>query len=394
MKTAITCAALAASLVALPITATAADNATAPQAAKMDKRLSLKLEIEQALNRGSSYLESTQAEDGSWSIQQLPALTAIALSAVMNNPARENPQTTPEFARKAYDFILANQQEDGGIYVKGMNVYNTALSVMALLAEPTDKYKEQTLKATRYIVAQQSDFDTIGETDSPYDGGIGYGGTYPHSDLSNTHFALEALSHTRQRFQDEGDDAAKELNWDAAIQFVSRTQNLEETNDQEFASSDPDNRGGFVYFPGDSKAGEQELPNGRTALRSYGSMSYAGLLSFIYAEVDKDDPRVKAVTDWVTKNYTIEENPNMGAQGLFYYFHTMSKGLTKAGIDTIQTADGTKIDWKKDLALKVLSLQKPNGSWTNDASNRWMEDNPTLSTAYMMLTLEHIYHSL
>ena len=41
-------------------------------------------------------------------------------------------------------------------------------------------------------------------------------------------------------------------------------------------------------------------------MRSYG-MSYAGLLSFVYAEMDSKDPRVVAVKDWLTQHYTIEE---------------------------------------------------------------------------------------
>ena len=41
-------------------------------------------------------------------------------------------------------------------------------------------------------------------------------------------------------------------------------------------------------------AGETNLPSGRVALRSYGSISYAGLLSYIYADLKKDDPRVQA----------------------------------------------------------------------------------------------------
>ena len=50
--------------------------------------------------------------------------------------------------------------------------------------------------------------------------------------------------------------------------------------------------GGFIYAPGRSMAGETNLPSGRVALRSYGSMSYAGLLSYIYADLKRDDPRV------------------------------------------------------------------------------------------------------
>ena len=75
-------------------------------------------------------------------------------------------------------------------------------------------------------------------------------------------------------------------------------------------------------------AGERKSDDGQVALRSYGSMSYAGLLSFIYAEMDKNDERVMAVRSWLNDNYTVKENPGMGPQGLFYYYHTMAKALS------------------------------------------------------------------
>jgi squalene-hopene/tetraprenyl-beta-curcumene cyclase len=64
-------------------------------------------------------------------------------------------------------------------------------------------------------------------------------------------------------------------------------------------------------------AGEQKLKIVKP-LRSYGSMSYAGLLSMIHAQVDKNDPRVKAVIDWLSKNYTHDENPGR-QEGLCVY---------------------------------------------------------------------------
>src|SRR5690606_37638671 len=188
-----------------------------------------------------------------------------------------------------------------------------------------------------------------GELDHPMDGGVGYGGSYAHSDLSNTHLALEALDYSRSLIADNPKEKAYDLNWEAAIAFVSRCQNLPETNPEEWASDDPANKGGFIYFPGDSKAGEMELENGKTALRSYGSMSYAGLLSMIYADVDQSDPRVKAVIDWLEENFAVVENPGLGLQGLYYYYHTMAKALNQAGIDELKTSDGSSIIWREEL---------------------------------------------
>lgn len=356
--------------------------------------VSFKLELERAVAKGTSYLKSTQAENGAWSNEKYPALSALAITSIMGDPNRKQSDGIPESAAKGYDFLLSHRKPNGGIFNEGLGVYNTALSSVALLAANDDKFRDAILGARRYLIAQQADYDVQGELDNETDGGIGYGSDPTRSDLSNTHFALEALYLTKQRYADIGDDAANDLNWDAAITFLSRTQNLPETNDLDYASDDPDNVGGFVYSPGDSKAGEQQLPDGTIALRSYGSMSYAGLLSFIYADVDKDDPRVKAVKDWIARHYTVEENPNMGAQGLYYYYHTMAKGLARAEIKELTLPDGKKVDWRNDLALKVMSLQNTDGSWDNDESNRWMEDDLTLATSYMILTLEHIYHSL
>ena len=95
-------------------------------------------------------------------------------------------------------------------------------------------------------------------------------------------------------------------------------------------------------------AGEQKLPNGKIALRSYGSMSYAGLLSFIYAKMEPSDPRVSAARQWLVENYSIDENPGLGAQGMFYYYHTMAKALTVLGEDILVLPDGTKVAWRKN----------------------------------------------
>ena len=184
-----------------------------------------------------------------------------------------------------------------------------------------------------------------------------------------------------------------DLDWDAAISFVSKCQNLPQTNKEEWVSGHKDDRGGFVYFPGSSMAGERDNQDGFKALRSYGSMSYAGLLSFIYAEMDKDDPRLIAVQDWLNANYSIEENPGMGQQGLFYYYHTMAKALSLSGINTLKYPDGKEVDWRIELAMKLLNLQDSKGFWANE-NGRWWERDPILVTSYALLSLERVFYAL
>lgn len=359
--------------------------------------LSLKLEVERHIERGINWLLENQAENGSWGDETYPALTALPVSAIMGDPTRD-PAEIPEAALKGYQHLLSMQHRDGGIYKKGLHTYNTSLGLMALVKFADRPEAEDAIrKARKFLINQQADHDVRGETDSPYDGGIGYGGTYPHSDLSNTHLAMEALYWSRQALGDRpGGDGGVTLNWDAAIEFVSRCQNLEATNDQPYVKETPENRGGFVYFPGDSKAGEDPVEGEpeKIALRSYGSMSYAGLLSFIYAEMDVNDQRVGAVRDWLGRNYSVDENPGMEAQGLFYYYHTMAKALAIAGENELKLADGSKVDWRKELALKLIDLHAEDGSWINEGSNRWWEDDRVLVTSYAVLALQQIHRRL
>lgn len=362
--------------------------------------VSLRLEIEHAIDRGLNYLTTQQdAKTGAWSETDYPALTALPVAAFLGDPSRDpDSELSPEL-NQALDFIASKSKRGGGIYGKGLATYNTALSMMALLQSGREQDLELVRRGRRFLINQQQDYDVQGVADSEFDGGIGYGNSNPHSDLSNTHLALEALHYSRKVLSEAGalkEDAEFELDWDAAIEFVSLSQNSDETAKKlKFAAVTDENRGGFVYYPGDSKAGEDELPGGdKVALRSYGSMSYAGLLSFIYADLDADDKRIGAVMKWLGRNYSVEENPGLEAQGLYYYYHTMAKALSAASVHQLTLSDGSKIDWRQQLAVKLFDLQQEDGSWLNEGSGRWWENDRVLVTAYAALALEHIHRGL
>ena len=358
-----------------------------------NRYLSLQQEMRQAIARGNAWLKAQQKPTGNWDDEGLPALTALALSAATRDPNLDRKAGLPPYVDKGYTWLLAQQKEDGGIYNRGLSVYNTATALTALMAADRKDFEAAAVKARKHLIDNQWDLGEKGKTDNINDGGIGYGSKKDHTDLSNTYLAIEALATSKKIIEDGKFGTQPDLDWGAAITFVSRCQNLEETNDGEHASNDPKNKGGFTYSPTESKAGEEKLPNDRTALRSYGSMSYAGLLSFIYAKVSADDPRVVAVKEWLGKNYSVNENPGMGAEGLYYYYQTMAKALTAANMNTLKLANGTEVDWRNELGKKLLSSQRENGSWVND-NGRFMESNAVLVTAYTVLSLEQLDASI
>lgn len=352
--------------------------------------VSLRNEVKHAIDKGLDWLAKKQDTAGFWSSPDYTALTALPLCGFMGAPEKNYHEAAP--VKKGYAYLLSCVQPDGGIYKKNELLnYNTSISMMALLAADNPDYLPALKNARNFVIGQQNDLGEKGKMDTPFDGGIGYGDSKPRADLSNTMMGLEALYYSKKVIGDT--PGSKDLNWKAAIAFIQRCQNLPEYNKASWASDDPKNKGGFVYDPEQSKAGEEKQGSGKTALRSYGSMSYAGLLSYIYANVKKDDPRVKAVMDWLRNNYTVEENPGMGEQGLYYYMHTMAKTLAVCGVKTLELQDGKKADWRSDLAKRLINLQSNEGFWANDNGRFWEKD-PVLVTSYAVLTLEIIYREM
>ena len=358
---------------------------------------SLKQELRLGVERGLNFLRSKQNKaTGQWGEAEPVAITGLAIIGFMLDPNRKPGDQVPAEIEAATRYLISNAKPDGSICIKARATYNTALALTALLLNNKPENEQVMLAARRYLVTRQLDLDEKGKQDNPTDGGIGYGEEKAtHADLSNTTFALEALYYAQSLLADKGDAAKNEpqLNFGAAIDFIQRCQNRPESNKSSWVSKDPKDAGGFIYNPTETRGAKVENPDGTVSLRSYGSISYAGLLSFIYAGLDAKDPRVKAVIEWINANYSATENPGLGAQGLYYYYHTLSKALSIAKIDFIKTKDGKLIDWRADITQKLLNLQKGDGSWSN-TEGRWMESDPILTTSYILMALGRIHQTL
>lgn len=329
--------------------------------------------------QGINYLlERAQSEDGSFSPQTGNAVTGIVVTAILRN----EPQllSHPKIL-KALTYLESNVRENGGINVDDSRHknYETCISLMAFSAANRDgKYDKIIARGEAFIREQQwDDGEKIDLSDVRW-GGAGYGGAQQtRPDLSNTAFFIDAL---HELGRDGSDEAMQK-----ALIFVSRTQNLESSyNTTEFA--DDVNDGGFYYTPdagGQSPAGKTETGG----LRSYGSMTYAGLKSFIYAGLKEDDPRVKAAVSFLQAHYSLSENPGMGASGLYYYYQALAKTMHARGKPSFTDAAGKEHDWRKELLAELTRRQKPTGEWVNGDSDRWMESDPNLVTAYALLAI-------
>ncbi len=355
-------------------------------------RPALRANADASMQRGLKYLEAVQSAEGAWQSFGIadPAITAVVAQAFAQDP-RYGPDHP--VVRKALAFVLRHRQKDGGIYRPGLMLdnYYTSVALMFLSTQPREDHEvAKTVRdAQRWLTSNQwtesredPESGTAITADNPWYGGAGYGNS-KRPDLSNTQMMLEAL---HQSGLPESDAA-----YQKALKFVSRCQMLSQTNDQPFAAEVSD--GGFLYSPangGESKAGYTEV-DGRKVLRTYGSMTYAGFKSMIYANLGRDDERVKAAYEWIRRHYTLDENPNMSGaqskQGLYYYYNVFAKALQAFGRDTIIDAEGVRHNWREDLIVKLVSLQRQDGTWLNEA-DRWYEGNPHYITGLSVLSMQ------
>ena len=403
-----------------------------------------------AMERGAAWLAARQQEDGAWGMPEAPAMTALALHALhatapeaySEDIARATAFVLSNAQPDGGIWCPPEPGRRGG----GLANYNTAVCLASLHALGRPDLVPVLQNARRFLAGTQyADGPVRGgigyDPDQPR----------PYADLSNSAMVYDAMRATEdlEDLRAAGDPRA-DLDWTAVQDFLAQVQNLPSVNTNAWRSDDPDDQGGFVYTPGAGPArgpggprpggpagpGGPGRPGGlaaparpampppgdrppessdsfqlppdraappppcaeaapeaapaaesKVALRSYGSMTYAGLLSLIYANVSKDDPRVLAAQDWAAKHWTLDENPGQGPEGLYYFYTVLVKCLDAFGDDLVTLPDGTTVAWREAVVRKILSLQHEDGHWVN-TNNRWWEADPTLVTSYAILALD------
>jgi squalene-hopene/tetraprenyl-beta-curcumene cyclase len=327
-------------------------------------------------DKAIAFLRKRQGTDGSFSPAIAgPGVTALVTAALLRNGVSpEDPMV-----KQALGYLEKSVKKDGGVYDRGLANYTTCVAIMAFQeANEKGRYDAILKNAVAYLKKLQHD-DPAGKDVRL--GGVGYDGK-KRPDLSNTQFFVEALIASGVPKDDPSIQKA--------LTFISRCQNLPgETNDQPFAKkTSADDKGGLTYVPFDVDDNPHKTADG--GLRSLGGMTYAGLKSFLYAGVGRDDPRVKAALNWIRGHYTLDENPGMKQAGLYYYYHTFAKAMDALGENQFEDSKGTKHDWRKELLEVLQKRQRADGSFVNPGDKAFGEHDPNLATAFALLSLSYL----
>jgi len=287
--------------------------------------------------RGLAYLLAHQDPGGAWLPQTGPAMTALVVKALL----QAGEPATAEPVRRGLAFIEQLHQPDEGYYLEAAPsnpTYNTAIVLSTLSLLPGPAYRARVAGGRHFL-----------ELATP---------SAPSTPLSTANPA---------------DDAA----WTIEALHDSGVHHTSPVMRAALARVAP----GFSPDPTERTAG--------AVLANYGTLTYAGLKSMLYAGLTRDDPRVQLAIRWIRQNYTLECNPaDRAGRGQFYYYHTFAKALGSYGENPLTDARGVAHNWKAELRDRLAALQNPDGSWVNQKAGDYLENNPLVVTTYGVLALQ------
>ena len=352
----------------------------------------------------ADWLVGQQQESGAWlsgpadKAAPSPAFTGLMVAALGNAPASLKPKYKPA-VDKAVGYLLSKINEDGsvgegptGTFVK---TYATGIALMGFASvERTDKVANAIRGAQAYLKQNQL-------KEGKDLGGIGYGDESAGgrkatiANLSTTGFGAEGMHQSGLPQDDEF--------WKLVVKYVRKCQNNSETNNDPEFVAELKSKGlvvgddGSLYYstvadPKAQKVGTKKVAD-KESIAGYGSMTYDGIKTYLYAGLKKDSPEVKSAIDWVRKNYSVEVHPGFpfdNAQrqhlrGLYHYYLVMSRALEAYGENPFETFDGKKHDWPREIAEQLVKSVKDNKMWKNE-NPAWFEGDPLLVTSYVLVT--------
>ena len=273
-------------------------------------------EVVKTIERGVSYLRSTQRPNGSWPYEKREHVQGATALAVLALSEAGVPADDPAIVN-GLQHVLSQPFTE---------TYDAGCAAMAFVSVDPGRYIKGLAAARDYIVASQnargmwsyklgSPLRTVG-------------------DNSNSQFAVLGLR------------AAMSV----GLSVPEKTLKLAERH---YATSQ--NRdGGWGYRPGDN---------------SYGSMTAAGVASLyilggrLYVESEicgqyRQDPRVAAGFRWLVTKYTTTTNPVAGPRWVYYYLYALERVGVLTGLNTIGSHD-----WYIDGCRFILGQQNADGSW-------------------------------
>jgi squalene-hopene/tetraprenyl-beta-curcumene cyclase len=336
-------------------------------------------QVQDSVIKGLDWYASTQNFDGSWSGSVgVTGFVVICFAGAGYDYTNTTVQNALKHLRNFYN-------PDVGILADTFENYETAISLIALSAagdpEDVDKLPKMAAHLERL---QFSDGSLYNKTEPWYNGGwTNYAGI---PDASNSQFGILGLMTADLLV--EGYSVPDNV-WTNATEFMNICQNWPDVNNLSWAHNitlPSHGDGGFVY-----NGYRSRTPLGEQMFESYGSMTAAGLYSYLAMGNDERQPEVAAARAWLDHEYNMEINPKMVGKGLYYYLWSQTRALALSGQDWVVDGAGKLHDWRADVANLFMDLQMSNGKWPGNPQIGWREEEPEIAGIYAILTMQAAY---
>jgi hypothetical protein len=300
---------------------------------------------------------------------------------------------------KAVAFIRSQVSDDGALGYRDPDVleypvYATSYAIRALkIAAPDDPL---IARMAAWLAAMQLVEPKGFEPKTAAYGGWSFGvrslrpGDPGHMDLAHTRRALEALRDAAA-LSDPG--RTKALRFLGLVQ--KRAGDVERfpgvPGFEEGGGKVPFD-GGFFFSPVVLVANKAlwEKPAGEIAayFRSYATATADGALALLAAGVPPTDERVVSARRWLADHAGIDpqgipkDHPEPWVEALrFYHLAAFSEAASALAIEG---------DWRERFTKRLSALQRPDGSFANDASPLMKEDDPILATTLALVALARL----
>ncbi|MFP4053909.1 MAG: DUF4159 domain-containing protein [Phycisphaerae bacterium] len=306
-------------------------------------------------------------------------LAAIAAPALLRaDPAMTRPQRTERAIAQAADFLLKTIDANGMCrheFPQGNSRYGGRTALVAwtaALAGVSPQRNEALLRAKRWLAEAELE------------------GTYPVATR------VMAMAETKRRDREVTKLMQRDLRWLWGAMGKSGQYTYTPLDGEEGDRYDNSNaQMALMAVDAAARAGlevpnaywkqarswwlAQQQPDGGWAyrqpknllrVRSYGSMTAAGLASLMACNAWLDDENVvrcretkvdepiDSAMKWLTKNYTLRRNPGKGVEWYYYWLFS----LQRVGMATGHKRIGTH-DWYTEGSEELLSRQRSDGSW-------------------------------
>ena len=340
--------------------------------------ISIRYEIQNALDRALDRLGAFQKDDGAFGSGEDPAVTAWVLLAWAGDPTGR-PRGRPGIGSAAgYRYLTNAPRTPEGLLSGPRSVSATALGVIALQSARDQQFDSVTAGFRRALLSARFTGTPGTDPGGVLKGGFSSGVPGELPGIESTQQVIRALYQRPGSSPVAGSTGDAESIVGSAAGFVWRCQ-VDAVPGTNSATLRPSDLGGFRSRPGPG--------TNAPALVS----TCEGILAVMSAGTHPGDPRVLKAIDWIQDHYSITPEAAVPELARYRLYHTMAGVLSALRLDILRPVDGRRIDWRYDLVKRLLDLQEVDGHWGSD---RLTPDERILATAQAAFALEIAFHAL